>query len=151
MIEFALSKCDFLTVLICVSDKEIIEGKIRKKWIEETFINEAKYSKKLEVKIYNYSESKLSSSSEPSLEISKLWSAIFKKLFPDYNLLITSEKYGELVAKYMNIIHLEFDFARQKNNISATKIYENIFKYWSFLPNSVKPYFALKVVVLGTE
>ncbi len=147
MIEFAVTKCDFLTVLVCSSDKEIIDGKTRKKWIDETFINVPK----LEVKILNYIEDELPNSSESSLEISKSWSDIFKELFPDYNLLITSEKYGELVANYMNINHVEFDFTRQQTTISATSICQDLFKNWDFLPNSVKSYFAIKVVLLGTE
>lgn len=147
MIEFALTKCDFLTVLVCSSDKELIDGKTRKKWIDETFINVPK----LEVQVFDYIEDELPNSSETSLEISKIWSDIFKKLFPDYNLLITSEKYGEMVANCMNINHLEFDNARQQTTISATSICQDLFKNWDFLPNSVKHYFAIKVVLLGTE
>jgi len=150
MIEFAVTKCDFLTVLICCSDKELIDGETRKKWIDETF-EEKVYQNRLEVKVYHYSENELSSSSETSIEISKSWSIIFKELFPDYNLLITSEKYGEMVANYMNIKHIEFDFTRQQTTISATSICQDLFQNWAFLPNSVKSYFVIKVVVLGTE
>ncbi|AFM06190.1 cytidyltransferase-related enzyme [Bernardetia litoralis DSM 6794] len=147
MVEFALTKCDFLTILVCCSDKEIIEGKTRKKWIQETFTK----INKLEIKIFNYTEDSLTNSSEASLEISKKWSIIFKELFPDYNLVITSEKYGEMVANYMNIKHIEFDMIRQKNPISATSIRNNLFENWNFLPNSVKSFFVIKVVLLGTE
>ena len=37
MINFALTRCDFLTVLVCCSDKENIPSKTRQKWIEKTF------------------------------------------------------------------------------------------------------------------
>ena len=36
MINFALGHCDFLTVLVCASDKETISGEPRKGWIEKT-------------------------------------------------------------------------------------------------------------------
>jgi HTH-type transcriptional repressor of NAD biosynthesis genes len=37
MINFALSKCDLLTVLVCCSDKENISDTVRSSWIEKTF------------------------------------------------------------------------------------------------------------------
>jgi HTH-type transcriptional repressor of NAD biosynthesis genes len=39
MIKFALTKCDFLTVLVCCSDKESIPDTFRKSWIEKTLKN----------------------------------------------------------------------------------------------------------------
>ena len=40
MINFALTKCDFLTVLVCCSDKERIPDTLRKAWIEKAFEKE---------------------------------------------------------------------------------------------------------------
>ena len=42
MINFALTKCDFLAVLVCCSDKENITAMTRQKWIEKTFENQSK-------------------------------------------------------------------------------------------------------------
>lgn len=147
MIHFALSKCDFLTVLVCCSDAEIIPATTRQNWIEKTFEGE----NRIEIKSFNYLESELPNTSESSLEVSKIWSTKFKALFPDYDLLITSEAYGKYVADFMTIDHLPFDDSRQIIPISATAIRNDLFKYWNYLPNSVKPYFAIKVVLLGTE
>jgi HTH-type transcriptional repressor of NAD biosynthesis genes len=36
MINFALTECDFLSVLVCCSDKENINGEVRKKWIDNS-------------------------------------------------------------------------------------------------------------------
>lgn len=147
MIKFALTKCDFLTVLICCSDKENIPSKIRQKWIEKTFETESK----IEIKIYNYTESELPNTSESSQEVSKLWSAKFKELFPDYSIVITSEEYGNYVASFMKIVHIAFDIPKQLFPVSATAVRNDIFTNWKFLPESVKPDIAIKVVVLGTE
>ena len=147
MINFALTKCDLLTVLICCSDKETIPGFVRKTWIDKTFENE----KKIEVRTYNYFESELPNSSESSEIISEIWAAVFKKELPDYSLLVTSEPYGEFVAKQMNIKHIPFDPLRNSIPVSASFIRNNFFSYWNFLPNSVKTDLALKVVILGTE
>jgi len=147
MIRFALSKCDFLTVLVCCSDKETIPENVRKNWIEKTF----EHFNNLEIRSFNYSESELPNTSVSSQEVSKVWAEAFKALFPDYNLMISSEKYGDYVALFMGIKHIVFDIPRQLFPVSATAIRNDLFANWNFLPDSVKPDFAIKVVILGTE
>ncbi len=147
MIKFALTKCDFLTVLVCCSDKENIPATTRQNWIEKTFETESK----IEIKSYHYLESELPNTSESSQKVSKVWSAKFKGLFPDYDLVITSEEYGNYVASFMKIKHIAFDIPKQLFPISASAIRKDIFTNWRFLPDSVKPDFVIKVVVLGTE
>ena len=147
MIHFALNKCDFLTVLICCSDKEDVSASLRKSWIEKSFANQ----KNIEVKTFDYLESELPNTSQTSEEVSKIWSAVFKTLFPDYSLLITSEEYGNFVAEFMNMKHIPFDIPKILFPVSATDIRENLFANWIFLPDSVKETYAIKVVILGTE
>ncbi len=147
MIDFALSKCDYLTVLICCSDKENISDTVRKVWIENTFEKQ----KNFEVKTFNYLESELPNTSETSKKVSEIWANIFKKQLPDYSLLITSEEYGNFVAAFMNIQHIAFDIPKKLFPVSATAVRKDVFANWRFLPDSVKSYFAIKVVILGTE
>lgn len=47
--------------------------------------------------------------------------------------------------------HVVIDAAREEFNISATKIRENPFKYWSFLPSVVRKHYVKKVMIMGTE
>ena len=84
MINFALTKCDFLTVLVCCSDKEIIPGQVRKSWIENTF----KQHKNIEFEILNYLESELPNTSKSSKEVSKIWANVFKKHLKNHSLSI---------------------------------------------------------------
>jgi len=147
MINFALTKCDFLTVLVCCSDKENIPDTIRRTWIQTAFKNE----NKIEVRTFNYLESELANTSVASKQVSETWAHIFKKQFPGYSLLITSEEYGSYVAEFMNIQHIAFDLPRKLLPVSATAVRNDLFTNWKFLPDSVKPYFAIKVVILGTE
>lgn len=51
----------------------------------------------------------------------------------------------------MGIQHMVFDIPKQRCPVSATAIRSDLFTNWQFLPNSVKSYFAIKVVLLGTE
>jgi HTH-type transcriptional regulator, transcriptional repressor of NAD biosynthesis genes len=147
MINFALSKCDFLTVLVCCSDKENIPDKVRKSWIQTTIEKQ----KNVEVKTFNYLESELPNTSETSESVSKIWANIFIKQFPDYSLLITSEEYGNFVAAFMNIQHIAFDIPKKLFPVSATAVRNDVFANWKFLPDSVKVDFVIKVVILGTE
>jgi HTH-type transcriptional repressor of NAD biosynthesis genes len=147
MIRFALTKCDFLTVLVCCSDKEDIPCAVRRTWIEKTFAQQ----KNIEVKTFDYLESELPNTSVSSRIVSEAWAKAFGNLFPDYSELITSEEYGNYVAECMNIRHIAFDVDRKLFAVSASVIRKDLFRNWQFLPDSVKPYFVRKVVVLGSE
>jgi HTH-type transcriptional regulator, transcriptional repressor of NAD biosynthesis genes len=147
LIRFALEHCDFLTVLICSSDKESISGAVRRTWIEDTFAKETH----MEVNVFDYLESELPNTSVSSRDVSKTWAGIFKCLFPDYSLLFTSEPYGEFVAEFMGLKHRAFDLSRKYYPVSATALRADLWANWDFLPDAVKPDFAWKVVLLGTE
>jgi HTH-type transcriptional repressor of NAD biosynthesis genes len=147
MIHFALSKCDFLTVLVCASDKETISGEVRKAWIEKTFPEQ----KNMEVRVFDYIEAELPNSSVSSTGISKIWAVVFKELFPDYSLVVTSEQYGFYLAEFMNIQHLPFDISKKLVPVSATSVRNDFVANWPYLPDAVKRDLVLKVVVLGTE
>jgi len=147
MINFALTKCDFLSVLVCCDNEETILGDVRKGWIESTFAG----VKNIEVKVVHYDNRLLPNTSETSAIVSEIWSVEFKKHYPDYNLLITSEPYGELVADFIGINHIAFDLTKGQHPISASVIRNDLFANWHYLPTAVKPYFAIMVAILGTE
>ena len=147
MIQFALTQCDFLTVLVCCSDKEDVLPAKRAAWLETTFAEQPK----IEVRIFNYIESELPNSSVSSEAISRIWADTFMEILPDYAVLVTSEPYGDFVAEFMNIRHIPFDFLRTIVPVSATDIRTDIFTNWHFLPKAVKADYVFKVVILGTE
>ncbi|WP_300674943.1 AAA family ATPase [Soonwooa sp.] len=147
LIEFALQNFDYVEVMVCAEEKERLSGELRKTWIEETF----SHNKHIKVIVFEYKEQDYANTSEASWEVSKQWSEVFKTYFPDFEYLVSSEAYGDMVAKYMNINHQLFDIKRLAHQISATKIRNNIFANWDYLPKAVQKYFSLKVVILGTE
>lgn len=147
MIRFALTKCDFLTVLICVSDQETMPAVLRKSWLDETFREE----QRVEILTYHYDENILPSTSVTSESVSEVWAAAFRELLPGYTILVTSEPYGELVAGFMGITHIPFDPERKLFPVSATMVRHNLWEAWPYLPDSVKSTLVKKVVILGTE
>jgi len=147
MIRFALSQCDFLTVIVCCSDRELMPCSQRKRWITDTF----EENENVEVVMFDYEEDELPNTSVSSSEVSKIWAAKFKELLPDHTRLITSEPYGDMVAGFMGIEHIAYDPDKQLHPVSATKIRTDAFGNWEFLPESVKEDYITKVVILGTE
>ena len=147
MIRFARSKVDFLSVMVCASDKESVDADTRKAWIEKTCADVPN----LNVLTFNYNESDLPNSSESSRAVSKKWVEVFKAYFPDYSTVVTSEPYGAYIAEYMGIQHISFDRERLHVPVSASKIRSDLFAYWQYLPDAVKSSMAIKVVILGTE
>jgi len=147
LIEFALTRCDFLTVVICCSDKENISDGIRKGWLQTEFSQ----LRNIDIITYHYSESDLPNTSQSSREVSRQWAEVFQQILPDQDLLVTSEPYGYHVAEYMDIVHIPFDMPRTQYPVSATAIRNNLLGNWDYLPDSVKPYYAIKVSILGTE
>ena len=147
LIGFALQYCDELIVLVCGSDKEDINTLIRVDWIKQTF----KKNKRIIVQGFDYKESELPNTSESSRMISQLWASKFKEILPFCDVLISSEKYGDYVAEYLDIKHILFDEKRKKHQISSSMIREDIVGNWNFIAEAARPFFQKKVVVLGTE
>lgn len=147
LINFARQHCDHLTVLVCCSDQEQLPGPVRQAWLQETYAADDA----IEVRLLEYLESELPNTSETSLAVSIIWADKFLQIVPECSLVVTSEPYGELVAARMGIQHLPFDVAREVVPIAASTIRQNPAAYWHFLPDSVKPYYVRKVVLLGTE
>lgn len=144
LIEQATDNCDSLIVWICVSNKEVMSAKLRFNWVMQIF----KYNPKIEPILFEYDESILPNTSESSKEVSEVWSEAIKQNLPQIDVIISSEKYGDFVAEYLNIEHIYYPVSRVT---SASAIRENPYKHWQFIPNVVKPYFYRKICILGTE
>lgn len=85
------------------------------------------------------------------------WSMLVKQAIPhriaDITKIFSSEpEYTEGFNKYWpNAEHVIIDAERKEVNISATKIRENPFKYWSYMPSIVRQHYVKKVCIIGTE
>jgi HTH-type transcriptional repressor of NAD biosynthesis genes len=98
LINFGLSNCDFLYVLLCSHDKEDIPGELRLSWLQEEFKNVNN------IKIIHKDTSHMENTSVSNVDISRVWSVYLKDLFPDVNVIFTSEKYGDYVSELKVIL-----------------------------------------------
>jgi HTH-type transcriptional repressor of NAD biosynthesis genes len=144
LIEHALLNCDRLIIWVCVSNKETIPASMRLYWVTKIFED----NPKIEPVLFEYDETVFPNTSESSRVVSKIWSEEIKQNLPPIDVIMSSEKYGDFVAEYLNIEHIYYPISRVT---SATDIRNNPYKNWQFIPEIVKPYFYRKICILGTE
>lgn len=60
-------------------------------------------------------------------------------------------EYTWWIEKYFNCENVIIDAERKEFDISATKIRENPYKHWQYLPTLVRKELLLKVAIIGTE
>lgn len=136
---------DNLTILVCVLSKETIPGELRYNWIKE-------YCSKYKHVNVVYVHEEVPQSPEEDDNFWNIWIDLFERNVPhDVDVFFSSEKYGYDVAEKLNIIHHPIDIERKKVPISATKVRNNPFDYWNFVPNNVKSYFIKRIAFLGPE
>lgn len=143
LIDFASKRCDKLYVLLCVNKNENIPGVTRLWWLSKL----AQEYKNVEIK---YTDVDLPSTSVSDYDVSRVWAEYLKTIL-DFDIIFTSEPYGNYVAEFLNIEHIPYNIERDIMPISGTLIRDNPFKYWIYLPEYVKPYFVKKVAIIGTE
>ena len=67
------------------------------------------------------------------------------------DVIFTSEDYGDPFAKVLGIDHVLVDKERTTVPISGTKVREDAFKQWDYIPNVVRGYFTKRIVIMGAE
>ena len=144
LINFAVSHCDEVIVSMSVTEHDLIAPALRLGWIKEVFNNNPS------VTIQSIQDD---FDQEDLLwkERIKIWAAFVKKRFPNVNIIVSSEEYGQLLAQELGITSLSFDPQRIQFPVSAFNIRGNPFKYWDFIPNEVRPYFVKKICFYGPE
>jgi len=83
--------------------------------------------------------------------ITDFWVPSVYKRVVKLDVVFTSEEYGEEFAKYLGIEHVLVDLGRETYPVSGTKVRNNPFDYWDYIPDMVKPYFTKRIVVMGPE
>ena len=144
LINFAASQCDEVIVSMSYTDQDPIPADLRFSWISEIFKDRPSIKP---ARIRDDFDDELL----PLPERTKKWSEVIRRVYPPFDVLFSSEPYGDPLAANLGIIHTSFDTERKANPVSATMIRKNPFKYWDFIPLVVRPYFVKKVCIYGPE
>ncbi|WGE31346.1 multifunctional transcriptional regulator/nicotinamide-nucleotide adenylyltransferase/ribosylnicotinamide kinase NadR [Actinobacillus genomosp. 2] len=159
MIYEAFSKVDILHVVVCTdSDRDLQlfkDSKMKRmptnedrlRWMQQIF----KYQQK-QIFIHHLKEDGI-----PSYPNGwQAWADRVKELFNEKNIRPTAVFSSEIqdkepYEKYLNLeVHL-VDPKRELFDVSATRIRNNPFQYWRFIPKEVRPFFVKTIAILGGE
>jgi HTH-type transcriptional repressor of NAD biosynthesis genes len=143
-IHFAAKQCDELIVSMTYKPSDPIPGRTRLEWIQSEFKNFPNIKPEISADDFD-DESKSLEDRMP------LWIAFLKRRFPYIDLIVSSEAYGEMLAKALGIKHILFDMSRVLVPVSASKIRENPFAFWDFISDAAKSYFVRKICFYGPE
>ena len=159
MIYEAFSKVDLLHVVVCTDTERDLklfkESKMKRmptnqdrlRWMQQIF----KYQQK-QIFIHHLNEEGI-----PSYPNGwEAWAERVKALFEQKNIHPTMVFSSEVQDKapYEKYLDLEVVLvypARERFNVSATKIRNNPFQYWRFIPKEVRPFFVKTIAILGGE
>jgi NadR type nicotinamide-nucleotide adenylyltransferase len=145
LMETAASMCEHLTVMVCSLEKETISGKFRFECVTE-----------LMMKHHNVSVIHITDElpQEPN-EHPNFWDmwieTVRKNVTEKIDVVFSSEMYGYELAERLGAEHFMVDLDRKTFPVSGTKIRNNPYEYWSFIPDIVKPYFVKRIAILGPE
>ena len=136
MIDFAASRVDELTVIVCDLPSQKIRGEARADWL-----------RKIHPRVKVMVVADIGKDDD-----SKAW-AEYTLQFLGYkpDAVFTSEDYGYKYAAYLGCEHVLLDKERVMVPISATKIRANLNKYFHYLEPSVRSYFVKRICILGAE
>jgi len=147
LINFALTQCRQLTILLCVEASEPISGDDRERWLRGTYANHPSIT----LRRFDYTDADLPGTSVSSRSVSQLWTARLRELVPETSVIIGSEDYVRYVADSWGIEHRIFDVERTTVSISATDIRTSPYRYRHFLAPAARTDFIQRIVFHGTE
>jgi HTH-type transcriptional repressor of NAD biosynthesis genes len=144
LIEFAASQCDEVIVSMSFTPYDPIDPELRFSWIQKIFKDDHRIKPAMIADDFD----------DPSLDWparTEIWSAVIKKAYPGIGVVFSSEEYGEPFAHNLGVRHVMFDQSRLGVPVSATLIRNHPAKYWSYIPDVVRPWFVTKVCFYGPE
>ena len=136
LIDFAASRVDQLTVILCQKPDEQPPGELRAGWLREIHPT---------VKVILIDDVYDEQDSKVWAENSIRWLGFV----PD--VVFTSENYGEAFAKFLRCEHVLIDQARIHVPISGTKVRFDALNNWEYLEPPVRGWYAKRVCLVGAE
>lgn len=139
LIEFALARCETVTVIVFSRSGEPVAGSLRADWIRQECPDAhvlhvpADYPDPWDEESWEY------------------WTSLCRRCAPDATHLFTSESYGHELARRMRIAHIVVDEERKQIPVSGRQIRQDPLAHWQFIPNAVRPWLARKVAIVGAE
>lgn len=149
LINTAIENCENVHVMVCYNSSQYIPGDLRYKAIKEIYKN----NKNVFVYLSNDQLMPQYESEVDNLDIfyKSFWVPFVYQYIEELDVVFTSEDYGDDFARYLGIDHFLVDKDRDKYKISGTKIRQNPYDNWDFIPDEMKPFFIKRIALMGPE
>ena len=143
LIDAAAAACERVTVVVAPSTRESIPLQVRLDWLRERHGPPVRFVGVYDDHPVDYAD--------PAV-----WDAhcaIFRAAVGDssVDVVFTSERYGDELARRFAARHVCVDLAREKTPVSGTAVRADPSAYWDFLTPPVRAYYTRRVVVVGAE
>ena len=144
LIEFAAAHCHELIVSMSCHPTDVISGELRLSWIKE-IVNDQSNIKAFSI-ADDFDREDLSLSQR-----TQIWAKRMQEVYPPIDIVFSSEEYGIPFARNLKAEHKSFDPERKLFPVSATRIRQNPFAYWAYLPKVVRPLYVKRICFYGPE
>ncbi len=140
--DFASSYCDSLTILVCTRDIERIDGGLRAAWMREMFPA---------ARVVHFdAEAPQEPADHP--DFWRIWHDIVRQAHPEpIDFVFASESYGARLSQEVGARFVPFDPGRDAAPISASRIRQDPYANWQFLPAPVRAHYVKTVCLFGPE
>ena len=141
----AACMCEKLYVVLSVgTNRNEIDYRVRYRWLYQA----TKHIGNVKIIIL---QDDCKTKSEYTLEVSKADSEYIKKEIGEkIDIVFCGSDYDANSFWNVNYPDSEF-YVFERDEISSTKLRNNVYKHWDWLPNFVKPYYVKKVLIIGLE
>lgn len=146
LIESALARCKYLTVLLQSLAHDEIPGHARWNWLRDSF----PARNFPQVRVVHAAEN-IPQFPHEHPDFWSLWRDLIARHVGRCDAVFSSEDYGETLAQVLGARHILVDRERVHVPISATRVRQNPLASWQFIAPQARPYFAKRVLIFGPE
>jgi NadR type nicotinamide-nucleotide adenylyltransferase len=146
LIESALNRCKYLTVLLQSLSGDEIPGHARWNWLRDSFPSRDFP----DVRIVHAAEDVPQFPHEHA-DFWAIWRDLILRQVGPCDAVFSSEDYGATLSQVLGARHVMVDRERLAVPISGTKLRSDAFAHWEFLAPQARPYFARRVLIFGPE
>lgn len=142
LIDVARARVERLTVIVGSLAREAIPGARRVDWLRELrpgveFLSLTDENPQLPHEHPRFWE---------------IWTESIRRLMPSGpDLVFSSEQYGDELARRLAARHVLVDLERAAVPVSGSAIRAEPLRHWAFLPAPVRPWFAARIAIVGSE
>ena len=141
LIRTARACVDELIVLVCSVRREPIPGATRYAWVRDAHP---------ECRVVHVAED-VPQAPEDDPEFWPIWTDLIARYAGRVDRVFTSETYGDELARRIGAVHISVDRERCVVPVSGSAIRAAPLRHWQYIPPNVRPFYALRVALLGTE